>query len=126
VCRPRLTPSVQRRLSGPCAVKNTHKTLIFLTFIKHTTVRIEGEKDTKKISSIGVHVASQNNFLHHRDALATQPASLPAALAECKPHTPPIFRQQGVREREYATASAPSSSVVVVMSFTSHMCVPRV
>ena len=40
--------------------------------------------------------------------------------------TPLQFRQQGVREREYATASAPSSSVVVVMSFTSHMCVPRV
>ena len=56
MCRPRLTPSVQRRLSGPCAVKNTHKTLIFLTFIKHTTVRIEGEKDTQKISLIGIHV----------------------------------------------------------------------
>ena len=43
-------------LSGPCAVKKTHNTLIFfLTFIKHTTVRIEGEKDTKKIRWIGIH-----------------------------------------------------------------------
>ena len=54
-------------------MKNTHKTLIFLTFIKHTTVRIEGEKDAKKISLIGIHVGlvvahSRNNFLPPRPA----------------------------------------------------------
>jgi hypothetical protein len=90
VCRPRLTPSVQRRLSGPCAVKNTHKTLIFLTFIKHTTVRIEGEKDTKNISSIGVHVASQNNFCIIATRLPPNRRPCPRPMAECKPHTPPI------------------------------------
>ena len=45
-----------QNLSGPYGVKNTHKTLIFLTFIEHTTVLMKGEKVTKKISAIGIRV----------------------------------------------------------------------
>ena len=42
-----------QNLSGPYGVKNTHKTLIFLTFIEHTTVLMKGEKVTKKSVQLG-------------------------------------------------------------------------
>ena len=49
-------------MSGPYAVKDTHKTLIFLTFIEHTTVHMKGGEVTKRISVIRVFFEMLQNF----------------------------------------------------------------
>ena len=79
----------------------------------------QGDDAEHDIRSIVLPFAPTRRDLFFACSLASPPICHPTSVPACglwlsASRTPLQFRQQGAREREYATASAPSSSVVVV------------